>query len=203
MEDIRRSLEIDVAQELGPAAQLQALGLPPRFGVGATYKCPAEFVLRHGTSYGPSELTSDEMAYVSDCIKRTPRRFPMGNCYVNSQWLLFEGDSEHRLSYVEGYCAWARQPESPAWAAPHGWLVVGTKVVDVTWRVSKPRRSGPLRNRVLGTWSPGEFDYFGVRMDTDYVLNRCLDRENYGTMIDDFQGGWPLLHGEQRWVPAR
>ena len=196
---MRRFLTYLASAEKRLVREGRALGLPPRFGAGAIYGCPADFVLRNGRSFQPTEMTAEETAYVLDCVSRANRRFPMKYCYINSQRLMFDGDSERRLSYVEGYCRRA----GTHLPGEHGWLALDGKVVDVTWRHEKPRRRGPLRDSVLGAWSPGEFEYFGVEMDRAYVVERVTARRGWGSMIDDSLGGWPLLHGDERWMPAK
>ena len=133
------------------------------------YGCPAEFVLRNGRAFWPTEMTAEETAYVIECAGRAQRGFVKGDCFRNAQRLLFEGDWQRRLSYVEGYGCRKTDTEGPE---KHGWLVLGAKVVDVTWRHEKPVRKGRLRDTVLGTWSPGEVEYFGVEMARAYVWDR-------------------------------
>ncbi len=96
-------------------------------------------MLREGRPYESQELTPDEMAYVLHISKHM--RFPIKQCYYNSQMLLAMRDVERRLTYVEGYCAHAVFP------VLHGWLEIGGKVLDVTMRTKNLARRRQLRDR--------------------------------------------------------
>jgi hypothetical protein len=140
-------------------------------------------VLRNGRPFQSQELTADEMAYVFHVTKRGV--FPVRQCYYNSQMILMR-DREHRLTYVEGYCAHAIIP------VLHGWLEIGGKVIDVTMRTKVRAKRRQLADRVLGCWTDGR-EYFGVPMTRDYVVDRMLARQAAGSLIDDWDAGWPLL----------
>lgn len=146
------------------------------------------YVLREGRPFESQDLTSDEMAYVMEATRGG--RFPIKQCFYNSQILLVTRDPENRFTYIEGYCAHAVLP------VLHGWLAIGGKVVDLTMRtrVRAPGRRR-LSDRVLGSWADGR-EYFGAAIDRKYVLRRMLEREAAGSLIDDWEAGWPLLrHG--------
>lgn len=141
------------------------------------------YVLRNGRQFESQELSADEMAYVLRATKRGT--FPIKQCYYNSQMILAR-DFEHRFTYVEGYCAHAIIP------VLHGWLEIGGKVVDVTMRTKIRAKRRQLADRVLGSWLDSR-EYFGVPMDRDYVVERMIARQAAGSLIDDFEGRWPLL----------
>lgn len=142
------------------------------------------YVLRNGRETLSQELTPDEMAYVLDITKRGV--YKIKQCYYNSQIILTTRDHERRMTYVEGYCAGAILP------VLHGWLEIGGKVVDVTMRTRVPSPRRRLPDRVLGSWADGR-EYWGVPMTRDYVLKRMLARKAAGSLIDDWEAGWPLL----------
>jgi len=148
------------------------------------------YVLREGRPTLSQELTKNETAYVMRVLRRG--RFPIKQCYYNSQIILATMDPESRFTYVEGYCVHAVLP------VLHGWLEIGGKVVDVTMRSKVCARRRQLPDRVIGTWLD-EREYFGVPFDRNYVLSRMIDRQAAGSLIDDLEGGWPLLnHGAAR-----
>ena len=146
------------------------------------------YVLREGRPYESQELTPDEMAYVLRALRRGV--FPVKQCYYNSQMILANKDPERRFTYVEGYCAHA------VISVLHGWLEIGGKVVDVTMRSSVRAKRRQLADRVLGCWSDGRA-YLGVPMEREYVLERMVDRRAAGSLIDDWEGGFPLLRRER------
>lgn len=152
------------------------------------------YVLREGRSYESQELTPDEMAYVLAISKRM--QFPIKQCYYNSQMLLTMRDHENRLTYVEGFCAHAVIP------VLHGWLEIGGKVVDVTMRTKNLAKRRQLKDRVLGSWSDGR-QYWGVRFDREYVVGRMIDRRAAGSLIDDWEGRFPLLRRERPEKPGQ
>lgn len=152
------------------------------------------YVLREGRPYESAELTPDEMAYLMHISRRM--QFPIKQCYYNSQMLLTMRDHERRLTYVEGFCAHAIIP------VLHGWLELGGKVVDVTMRTEHLAKRKRLQDRVLGSWSDGR-QYWGVRFDREYVVGRMIARRAAGSLIDDFEGEFPLLRRERPEKPGQ
>ena len=49
-----------------------------------------------------------------------------------------------------------------------------------------------LRDRVLGEFPEGR-EYRGITFETDYVLTRIVATGLMGTLIDDWENGYPLL----------
>lgn len=145
-----------------------------------------EFVLKHGKEYTSQVLTPDEESYVFHAIKSYGRRFPIKQCYYNSQMLLVLGDFEKRMTYVEGYA-------NSIIPLQHGWLEIGGKVIDLTMRLKESvttRRR--LADRVIGTWTD-QREYFGVRFKTDYVFKCMAEYQYAGSLVDDWDHGWPVM----------
>ena len=141
------------------------------------------YVLREGHLFGPCPLSADEMAYVLQISRG--RKFPIKQCFYNSQMLL-AADYERRMTYVEGFCAHAIVP------VLHGWLAIGGKVVDTTMRMHPAARRRRRSRIALGDWTDRR-EYFGVEFSRQYVVQRMLARQAAGSLIDDFEGRWPLL----------
>jgi len=152
------------------------------------------YVLREGRPYESAELSADEMDYLMRISRRM--QFPIKQCYYNSQMLMTMRDNDRRLTYVEGYCAHAAIP------VLHGWLELGGKVVDLTMRTKVPAKRKRFRDRVLGSWSDGR-QYWGVRFEREYVVDRMIARRAAGSLIDDFEGDWPLLRRERPEKPGQ
>ena len=166
-------------------AKANARILPP--AKKRPYTCFADFVHQHGREYVSAPISDEQRKYVLRCASAYGHRFQKQQCYFNAQMLLlFGNDTEHRLTYCEGY-GWRYIP------AMHGWLLLdGKHVIDTTWRFEKPVGRGPLANRVLGSWNDGR-SYYGVTFSRDYVQRYVVERKHGGSLIDDPHGDWPLM----------
>lgn len=118
------------------------------------------------------------------------RRFPIQQCYANSISLVL---ADARFQYVEGY--FAQEEIGPGFPIMHGWVILNGKVIDLTSRLSVPRKSGRLRDRVLGEF-PAAREYFGVPVGRKYVMRSVFDPKFSGSIIDDWQRGFPVMRGE-------
>ena len=141
-EQARKSALDDGASRL---KKLLASGLHAPFRsilypVGYHYRSCEQFVSEHGRSFVPQALTDAEQQYVDEC--RAAHEPKPGNCYENSQVVLFRGARGRRLYYVEGFCR-----VGDFWYL-HGWLALDGKVLDVT-------------EGVFGTWEDDR-EYVGV-----------------------------------------
>ena len=185
MSALREYLEADVAMRRR---------ISPEPMEGYRYASMAEYVLQEGEDFAPAPLTDSEAGWIFGLIESF--RFPVKQCYANSQRVVtFTGLSPnpdgHELRYVEGY-GLGMIP------VLHGWLSLNGKVVDLTMRLQEgiSRRSRVyrrrLRDRVLGEFPEGR-GYRGVTFETDYVLRRIVETGLMGTLIDDWQNGYPLL----------
>ena len=103
----------------------------------------------------------------------------MGYCYSNAQALALRDDS---LRYAEG---WAQHLPSPL-PILHAWCVDEKgSVVDPTW--CTPSRQPISAPR----W--GRRGYFGVIIDTSYMLARMIKTKLHASILDDYKGNYPLL----------
>lgn len=163
---------------------------------GFAYASMEEYVLREGSDFVSEPLTDAEMRWIFAAIGDT--RFQIKQCYYNAQRLLthasFQSNPDgHELRYVEGYA-------SGLIPCLHGWLSLNGKVVDLTMRLRNklPRRKSTvgrrrLQNRVLGEFPADDRQYRGVTFETDFVHARIVRTGMMGTLIDDWENGYPLL----------
>lgn len=161
--------------------------------IATPYCCPEDYVLRHGSGYASQPLTATEDAQVRAVIKATRSRFPIKQCYANSQRVVTSGataDGAGVVKYVEGYVMLS----DVCIPILHGWLSVNGKVVDLTLRKrGEPRVRGPLGDRVFGTFQNRA--YIGVEFPTRYVQDVLVSSEHYTSLLDNWFDRWPLLTG--------
>lgn len=163
---------------------------------GIKYFGIEDYVLKKGKEYLSAPLTNDEMKFIFDKIDCYSGSFKIKQCYYNSQMLLCMtnqiSNPNMDLKYVEGYAV------DSSWPVHHGWLSLNGKVIDVTMRLlDKFKRTNKLfprrlANRVFGEF-PEDRAYYGVEFETVTVLEALSDTGMAGTLIDDWQRGWPLL----------
>jgi hypothetical protein len=169
---------------------------------GAPFHTMEGYVLMRGQEYESSPLTDAEALWLFEVIDALGGRFPVKQCYANAQRVLLhvndgalvEPCEDMKLEYVEGW-AMGLIP------VMHGWLLLNGKVVDLTLRLRKPllreskvcRRR--LKDRALGQF-PESRQYFGVVYPTAQVAERVRETGEWGTIIDDWRRGWPVLRAE-------
>jgi hypothetical protein len=156
---------------------------------GDTTESFERYVLRQGRPFASAKLTEAERRVAKAAIDfyRVRRdRFRAQECFMNSQEVLFDDETE-RLTYVEGF-AWTHT----LFPVLHGWLAINDKVVDVTLPPTTRREASRKEPRQV----LGEFDgrsYFGVPFDKTYVAERKLATRGFGSLLDDLEHGYPLL----------
>jgi len=157
---------------------------------GWEYGCMEEYVDDNGVDFTSQELTYDEMAIVVRAIDDARMRFQIKQCFYNAQMLVL-ADRNNKLVYHEGY-AFGRA----IIAVQHGWASINGKVIDLTWRLDQTiRKSGRLKDRVIGVYPEG-FEYVGVPFpDKDALRTKMLERGWCGSLIDDWENDWPLIRG--------
>jgi hypothetical protein len=157
------SIVIDHLREIAPLFQVYVR--PP----GLTHTAPQEYVLEHGHEFTSARLTRDERRIVGrvlDCID-DPRA---KQCYRNAQALVL-ADETRTLRYCEGYAI-----SDVRIVAAHAWASIRGKVIDVTW---------PYRGRwVLGRL-PSAWEYVGVEIDREYVVERRDGMGEPGSLLVD------------------
>jgi len=157
---------------------------------GWEYGCMEEYVDTKGVGFTSQELTHEETDIVFRAVDDARMRFQIKQCFYNAQMLVLS-DRNNKLIYHEGY-AFGRS----IIAVQHGWATINGKVIDLTWRLDQPvRKTGRLKDRVVGVYPEG-FEYVGVPFpDRDAIRNKMLDRGWAGSLIDDWENGWPLVRG--------
>jgi hypothetical protein len=158
------------------------------------YTCFEDYVLRKGAALTSSALTHEEEAVVQEALDRAARVgvdvHEMKQCFANSQTLLLMSD-EPDLIYYEGYAA-----GRVGFPVHHGWLGINGKVIDLTWRLEHPDTSRSLLPAHPVGELPKGWLYWGVPFENpDYIQFRVSTRDIIGSLLDDFEGDYPLLRG--------
>jgi hypothetical protein len=154
----------------------------------------AGMVLERGRWTEPVALTAVERALVFFAIDRSGMRFPIQQCFRNSQRLALlsglggEPGEPDRLVYVEGYATSERIQGFPVM---HGWLEINGKVVDLTWRC-EPAGRGRLADRAMGLY-PQQREYVGVGFSPQQVKNFALETGLYGSLLSMPWSGNPFM----------
>ena len=152
----------------------------------------ASFVLRHAQAYVSQRLSDEERALVLDVAKRCRDihgPFEFRQCYVNSQRALML-DRSKRLYYVEGYVM------ELGHHTLHGWLAIHGKVVDFTALPPDPTNLPAEPPQILGEFAGRE--YLGIPFRRAYVRSCARATEGFGTLIDDWERGFPLFRTVRR-----
>jgi len=162
---------------------------------GFDYSSVYEYVLKNGQDYSSQVMTDIEVKRLERAVKRYRRDFPIKQCFYNSQMLLtfgFDQSDENDVFYVEGY-------SNAIIPIQHGWLSLNGKVIDLTMRLNKfdgpftrKLKSNKFKDRVIGEF-PDNREYFGVKFTRSQVQQFMLQTETAGSMIDDWERGYPLL----------
>lgn len=181
---------------------------PAKLPEGQSHFTISGWAAEHCKPYESQALTDDEMAWLFELIDADRRRYQIKQCYYNAQMMLlfadawdYLGEGAPELQYVEGYA-------HGLIAVNHGWLTLNGKVVDLTMRLRKPvKRTSHvgrrrLVDRVLGEFGP-ERAYLGAPFPVA-ASRAYLDRTGMlGTLIDDWQGGYPILHPAHEHYPLK
>jgi hypothetical protein len=145
------------------------------------YTSVVDYILDRGKYYQAQELSQEQLDYLDQVMERSGYFFAPRECFSNAQYaLLF--DVENRMAYVEGYA----HGQAPI-PVHHGWLTIDGAPVEITWRDHSSNRSGPMIQPKL------DFAYFGVEFDRDDLARQMFEKQFLGTVIDDWEAGWPEL----------
>lgn len=154
------------------------------------------YLLERGHVYAPRALTADENDYVLNVAKR--RRYPLKECFANTMKVVTdERFLGNHVKYAEGFVMRADIPL----AIHHAWLDLNGAVVDLTLRVKgrfTQRRDRSLADRVaIGTFREPT-TYFGMTFSEEEVVQRILQTQEYGSLLDDWKRGHPYLDRNAR-----
>lgn len=173
-----------------------------RVGMGALpkgfhYAGIEDFVLDRGTTFESQRLTIPEF----DLVKATAQgmTFRVKECFYNAQRLVALREHGEQLHYFEGIATCGLIP------VHHGWVVVGGKVVDFTWRLrdnpefhlSVNAHKNMLKDRIWGRF-PENWAYIGVEFPIELILETIDARGASVSMLDDWEGGWPPFKWERQ-----
>jgi len=166
------------------------------------YSSVEDYVLDNGEVMGSSTtLTDGELETVLKAASFSKLAFEPKQCYHNAMMLVIH-DRHDKIEYCEGYAFTGGIP------VPHAWNAINGKVIDLTRSLreeaaeefieGKPPQAD-LRDRVLGTF-PDHWEYRGVTFDPDRVLGFVSRYEKTGSLIGDFEGGYPLFTEDRKGV---
>jgi len=145
---------------------------------GFHYWCGEDYVLTNGQRYKSGELTEAEHEAVMEALANWGRTPIPRHCFHNAQMLTMN-DHSGLLTYVEGYAnGLAPIP------LHHGWLAVGGKVVDLTWRTEDGHH--------IQGYIPKGWCYYGAEFSREVIVERALKREATHSLLDDWEEGFPL-----------
>lgn len=169
----------------------QNFAIPP----GYQYRCFEDYVLQKGSMLTSSPLTDEEEAIVQEALDRMAEArinvHEMKQCFSNAQQLLLFADVPE-LVYYEGYAC----GRLAGFAVHHGWLGINGKVIDLTWRLESPNTSRSLLPHHPVGQLPDGYEYWGFPVEcVDYLRFRVIAREAVGSVLEDWEGDFPLLRG--------
>ena len=151
------------------------------------------FVLRHGVAFESNALSLAEINIVHAAYKRAAVRcaFEMRECWWNAKALV-KADKTGTLRYAEGYA-------NNMIPTLHAWVAINGKVVDLTWRKNF-REPGTFENWRVGVFEP-PIEYHGIIFSAEEL--REFMPKHKGSLIDNYEERWPLLHSTDFRTPAR
>ena len=146
---------------------------------GFTYLCGEEYVLVNGQQYTSAVLTEEEHEAVMMALERWGSAPVAKHCFHSAQMIVMN-DHTGLLRYAEGWaCGRAPIP------IHHGWVVVGGKVVDLTW---KKEDGGNIQGLFPKDWC-----YQAAEFSRDAIMERNLKRAATHSLLDEWEEGFPLL----------
>lgn len=158
------SIVLDHLRDLVPLFR----GNQPLPGIG--YRAPPEYLLDHAHEFGSARLTHDESRIV-DAALDSAGEPAFKACYANAQGLVV-ADKTGTIRYHEGYAF-----SDAGLVAAHAWASINGKVLDLTWEDHRGRW-------VLGVLPP-EWEYVGVEIDRDYLVERRATLRQPGSLLVD------------------
>ena len=188
------SLTLDITSsmitaKLGALLKAQAASERSRSELNWPYRGMAEFVLTEGKPFHPAELCGSERRFARSLAAahwRVHGPLKHGESFLNSQRCLLFDDSR-RFAYAEGFVL----DERAGHLELHGWLVLDERVVDFTAAAPQEPQRASEPPQVFG--ASARRAYFGVRFRRGYVEQRARETGRLGSVIDDWEHGFPLL----------
>ncbi len=163
----------------------------------------ARYLTDNGKTFTHSECLTEEQQDLVEtmCIAFEPQA---KQCFFNAQYMSLMSSAQlgERLKYCEGF--FCRKGGIPV---HHAWLTLDGKLIDVTLTTNEytveqltafmedgeelPREDN-LSDCILGV-IPDGWEYFGVEFDAKKVAQDFMEREKSFSVIDDWEGGFPVL----------
>jgi hypothetical protein len=154
------------------------------------YSCADDYILQNGHLFESVPLDDTEKQVFENVIWKENKR---KECYYNAQrlalYLTLDGEN---VEYCEGV---AYDPKAVI-PVNHAWVSINGKVVDPTWGERIITKNKVIRriNRVIGIIPEG-WEYYGITIPTVDIWSYLADHQAHGSLIDDYECGWPMLRG--------
>ena len=160
---------------------------------GWKYLSTEELVLKEGKLLSNEPFTAEEEETLLRLFKAAPGPYKTKQCYYNAMLLMFEDEMiEEKLVYTEGYASGQILP------VLHAWVTLNGKPVDVTWgenMVSNGHNRARSPKRILerARYNLQKGSYWGIGFPCEVVMKKAVDTGMSPSLIDDYEGGYPLL----------
>lgn len=160
---------------------------------GWKYLSMEELVLKEGKLLSNEPFTEEEEKVLLRLFKLAPGPYKTKECYYNALRLMWEDEVvKTKLVYTEGYASGHIMP------VMHAWVTMNGKPIDVTWG---PDMIGDGHNRVRSAkrllerarHNLQENRYWGIGFPRKVIMKKVTDTGMTPSMIDDWEGGNPLI----------
>lgn len=146
-----------------------------------------DYFVKNGRTLVSAKPSKAYRQYVWECVRYIKPE--VKQCFANAQRLV---SSYPEYTYWEGYVVVDKLPLPIL----HGWVTGQDNgkdvLIDPTLKFDFQKRYS-LSNILIGPSS--EREYFGVPFPTKEILDRMRQTLEYGSLVDDWKRGFPLLRG--------
>jgi len=161
-----------------------------------------DYVLDRGVVPTSAPLTDPELQALQGAADLVGDAFEVQQCFANAGRLIMH-DTAKVLTYHEGYAMRA----GLGIPVLHAWVQINGKVIDLTWRRADDDPPGdlpadhPFADRIVGT-IPGTCAYLSIQIETPYLMHWIGRTGTWGSVLDDWKEGFPLICDQPRLTPV-